>query len=105
MVVHPTENPVVESGEVALVLSPHTGRTVLLAEREQMILDFERTPWRYAGAKETRISETLGLTSTRYYQILNALLNDERAIAYDPVLIHRLHRARARRYYDQDTRS
>ena len=75
-------------------MSPHTGRHVLLTELERGVLEFERTPWRYVGPKEARIRETLGVEPTRYYQVLNVLLDDERAFAYDPILVHNLRERR-----------
>ena len=72
------------------VLSPHTGRTTRLTALEQAILDFETRRWRSAGPKESAIREDLGITATRYYQVLNGLLEDERAIAYNPVLLRAL---------------
>ncbi|MFE6849509.1 DUF3263 domain-containing protein, partial [Streptomyces sp. NPDC057674] len=46
------------------------------------------------GAKERAVRETLGLSPTRYYQLLNALLDDPRALAHDPVTVNRLRRVR-----------
>ena len=34
------------------------------------------------------------LSATRYYQLLNALLDDPRALAHDPVTVNRLRRIR-----------
>lgn len=68
-----------------------------LAPREEMILAFERRWWRHAGAKEQAIRDTFGLSSTRYYQLLNGLLDHPGALAYDPVLVNRLRRLRASR--------
>jgi hypothetical protein len=66
-----------------------------LDERSSAILTFERRWWRHAGAKEQAIRDTFGLSSTRYYQLLNALLDDPVALAHDPVLVGRLRRLRA----------
>ena len=41
-------------------------------ERERQILEFERFWWKYAGAKERAIKESLDMSATRYYQLLNA---------------------------------
>jgi hypothetical protein len=71
--------------------------TALLAEREQRILDFERQWWRHAGAKEQSIRDTFGLSATRYYQLLNQLLDNPAALAAEPVLVARLRRLRAAR--------
>lgn len=68
-----------------------------LDERSRRILAFERRWWRHAGAKEQAIWDTFRLPATRYYQLLNALLDDPAALAYDPVLVGRLRRLRQRR--------
>lgn len=68
-----------------------------LTERERQVLAFERQWWRRAGAKEHAIRELFGISSTRYYQLLNGLLDNGAALAYDPVLVKRLRRLRASR--------
>lgn len=68
-----------------------------LTEREQGILAFEQQWWRHAGAKEQAIRDTFGLSATRYYQLLNALLDNPAALAAEPVLIGRLRRLRSSR--------
>jgi Protein of unknown function (DUF3263) len=68
-----------------------------LSERETQILAFERNWWRQPGAKEQAISDLLGLSATRYYQLLNKLIDRTEALAFDPVLVKRLRRQRARR--------
>ena len=68
-----------------------------LSERELRILAFERSWWRVAGAKERDILEVFGMPVTRYYQLLNELINRPEAAEFDPVLVTRLRRQRARR--------
>ncbi|WNM24958.1 DUF3263 domain-containing protein [Demequina capsici] len=68
-----------------------------LSERAIAILDFERQWWRYAGAKEDAVRELFALSGTEYYQLLNALIDDERALAHDPMLVKRLRRMRSAR--------
>jgi hypothetical protein len=68
-----------------------------LDRREHEILAFERQWWKYAGAKEQAIRELFDMSATRYYQVLNALLDKPEAIAADPLLIKRLRRLRASR--------
>ena len=46
-----------------------------LTERERQVLAFERQWWRRAGAKEQAIRDLFGISSTRYYQLLNGLLD------------------------------
>ena len=68
-----------------------------LSERDRAILAFERQWWKYAGAKEHAIREKFDMSATRYYQVLNALIDHEAAIAYDPLLVKRLRRLRSAR--------
>jgi Protein of unknown function (DUF3263) len=68
-----------------------------LSEREMRILAFERNWWRQPGAKEQAIAESLGMSATRYYQVLNELIDRAEALAFDPVLVKRLRRQRLRR--------
>ncbi|TVR36983.1 MAG: DUF3263 domain-containing protein, partial [Nitriliruptor sp.] len=57
-----------------------------LDERSRRILDFEREWWKYAGAKEQAIRERFDVSPTRYYQLLNRVIDDEEAVVYDPML-------------------
>lgn len=68
-----------------------------LTERDTDILDFERSWWKHAGAKEQAIKERFDMSATRYYQILNELLENPAATAYDPILVKRLKRLRVYR--------
>jgi hypothetical protein len=72
---------------------PSDGLTV----REREILSFERQWWKYAGAKEQAIRDLFGMSATRYYQVLNALIDRPDALAADPMLVKRLRRLRASR--------
>ena len=65
--------------------------------RQRAILDFERQWWKHAGAKEQAIRDRFELSATRYYQLLNALLDEPAALEYDPVTVARLRRLRAPR--------
>ena len=75
-----------------------------LSERDREILNFERQWWKYAGAKETAVREKFDMSSTRYYQVLNALLDSPLALEADPMLIKRLRRMRASRQRARTTR-
>jgi hypothetical protein len=68
-----------------------------LSERDQKILAFERQWWRYAGAKEQAIRELFDMSGTRYYQVLNGLIDQPAALAHDPMLVKRLRRLRSAR--------
>ncbi len=87
---------VVESGGVV-----ETGVTTTasseLSERDHRVLAFERQWWKYAGAKEQAIKDLFDMSATRYYQVLNALIDRPEALASDPMLVKRLRRLRASR--------
>ena len=68
-----------------------------LSDREREILAFERRWWKYAGAKEEAARELFDLTATRYYQVLNALIDTPAALEHDPTLVKRLRRLRSTR--------
>ena len=68
-----------------------------LSDRDREIIAFERQWWKYAGAKEQAIRELFDMSATRYYQVLNALIDNPAAMEADPMLIKRLHRLRATR--------
>ncbi len=68
-----------------------------LTPREREVLAFERQWWKYAGAKEQAVRELFDMSATRYYQVLNALIDKPDALAADPMLIKRLRRLRSSR--------
>jgi hypothetical protein len=75
-----------------------------LSERDLEILQFERQWWKYAGAKEAAIKELFDMSATRYYQVLNALIDNPAALAADPMLIKRLRRLRSQRQRTRQAR-
>ena len=84
---------------------PSGGPSVgVLGERDVRLLDFERAWWKYAGSKDEGIREQFGMSTTRYYQALNTLLDEPAALAYDAVLVKRLRRERDRRQRERSAR-
>lgn len=77
--------------------APTTGPIGPLNDRDAELLAFERQWWKFAGAKEQAIRDKFGMSATRYYQILNALIDKPEALAQDPLLVRRLRRLRASR--------
>jgi hypothetical protein len=75
-----------------------------LSERDRDILEFERHWWKYAGAKEQAVREKFDMSSTRYYQVLNALIDRPEALESDPLLVRRLRRLRAARQRQRSAR-
>jgi len=68
-----------------------------LSDRDRAILDFERSWWTQPGSKTAAIRERLGMSPGRYYELLGTLVASPEAGSYDPLLIRRLQRLRARR--------
>lgn len=68
-----------------------------LSDLEKDLLAFERAWWREAGVKESAIRERFGMSATRYYALLNELLERPAAQAHDPLLVRRLRRQREAR--------
>ena len=67
----------------------------MLGERDRNVLEFESGWWQYPGPKDRAIREYLGISATRYYQILRRLVDDPAALAHDPLTIRRLRRTRS----------
>ena len=75
-----------------------------LTRLEYDILAFERQWWKYAGAKEEAVKDLFSMSATRYYRVLNALVDRPEALAADPMLVKRLRRLRASRQKARATR-
>jgi hypothetical protein len=75
-----------------------------LSSRDREILEFERQWWKYAGAKEQAVRDKFDMSSTRYYQVLNALIDRPEALEADPLLVRRLRRLRASRQRQRSAR-
>lgn len=68
-----------------------------LSRRDREVLLFEQKWWKFAGAKEQAVRELFGMSATRYYQVLNELVDRPEALAHDPMLVRRLRRLRSSR--------
>ena len=68
-----------------------------LEARWREILDFEREWWKSAVPKEVAIRDRFGISSARYYQLLNRLIDRTDALRYDPMIVQRLRRLRETR--------
>ena len=87
--------PTSSSPRVVIKDAADTGNE--LGSRDIDILDFERSWWKHAGVKEQAIKEHFSMSATKYYQLLNELLEDPAALAHDPILVKRLRRMRTYR--------
>ncbi|WP_353943907.1 DUF3263 domain-containing protein [Streptomyces sp. HUAS MG91] len=65
-----------------------------LGDRELAVLAFEGRSFASPGAKERAVREELDMAPVRYFQLLNALIDDPRALAAAPVTVNRLRRVR-----------
>lgn len=61
------------------------------------VLDFAGRAPRSLGAREDAIRAELGISPFRYYQRLNALIDDPAALVERPQLVRRLQRIREQR--------
>jgi hypothetical protein len=95
--VGPAQDGIVNEGPVTPDTVDDGFPTDLLSERDRQILAFERQWWKYAGAKEQAIREQFDMSATRYYQLLNLLIDRPEALAHDPMLVKRLRRVRTQR--------
>jgi hypothetical protein len=82
---------------LSVVEPSHAEVSVELSDRDREVLAFERQWWKYAGAKEQAIRDLFDMSATRYYQVLNALIDSPAALAHDPMLVKRLRRMRSSR--------
>lgn len=85
----PEHEPARPQGDPVVV-----GASGELTDVERAVPAFAALHWKYPGAMETRILDEFGWSSTRYFQVLNALLDRPQAHAYDPLLVSRLIRLR-----------
>ncbi len=70
---------------------------VELTDLDRRILAFEHRWWKQPGAREQAIRDTFGMSTTRYYQLLNTLLDNPAAREHDPLLVGGLVRQRDER--------
>lgn len=65
-----------------------------LSERDKAILDLERCWWKDGGTKADAIRVRLGISATRYYEVLRRLADSADAYLYDPLVVRRLRAGR-----------
>lgn len=68
-----------------------------LSEKEREVLDFEGSWWKEGGPKEVRIREQLQLSPTRFYAMLQELMESAEAMEHSPLVVRRMRRMRERR--------
>jgi hypothetical protein len=80
---------------MAREFDPETARTILAIERKT---------WLFPGVKEQRVRADLDVTMTRYYQMVNALIDTELALQIDPATTYRLRHIRDARQRSRSAR-
>jgi hypothetical protein len=76
-----------------------------LSDRDEAILLFERDRPRHDAAKEEAIRVQFGVSSARYYQLVDTLILRPEALRADPLLVSRLLRLREGRVARRAARS
>ena len=69
----------------------------MINERQQAMLEFERTYWTFDEPKETLVRARFQCSADEYYAELNELLELPQALEHDPLVVRRLQRQRLRR--------
>lgn len=64
-----------------------------LTDDQRALLDLEERWFTTAAGKDDAI-RAMGIRPIRYYQLLDSLLDEPAALAYAPVVVHRLDRIR-----------
>lgn len=95
--VGPTRDVLAPSVSVCTLPSVDESPPDVLDDRSRSLLDFERESWKLQVPKERAIRERFGFSATRYHQLLNRLIEEPAALAYDPMLVRRLQRVREAR--------
>jgi hypothetical protein len=77
---------------------PSSGKAVrVIDERQQAMLEFERTFWTFDEPKEMLVRARFQCSADEYYAELNELLELPGALEHDPLVVRRLQRQRVRR--------
>lgn len=66
----------------------------MLSDLDRAVLEFEGSWWLHPGPKDRAVREILGVSATRYYQILRRLIDDPAAVEAEPLTVRRLRRVR-----------
>jgi hypothetical protein len=67
-----------------------------LSPQDLAVLDLAGRTWTAPGPREKAIRERLAISPATYFQLLNALLDDPRALRHAPATVNRLRAQRAR---------
>ena len=97
------------AGEPARTAQPRPAEPIDLDALQEIgmraVLALARRSFPSPGARERAIREVLDISPTRYYQVLNALLDNLQALAIDPITVRLLSEKRDRRRAAREGRS
>jgi len=65
-----------------------------LTDEQRAFLDFERCWWQLPTSKTSEIRSRFGISTSSYYRALYALVDNQAAVAYDPLTVRRVRRRR-----------
>lgn len=65
-----------------------------LSDHDKSVIDFAKNAPKHPGHRVNGIREAFNYSETTYFQRLNRLLNDPRALEYDPTTVNRYRRIR-----------
>lgn len=65
-----------------------------LTDLDEAMLEFAAVRFNHRGTQDEAILELFCVTPSRYWQRVNALLDDPAALAYAPTTVNRLRRVR-----------
>ena len=68
-----------------------------LSADDRALFDFERIAFTLDGSKEANIRLVLGMSPTKYYRSMSALIDTRSAFEYDPLTTMRLRKSRDER--------
>lgn len=76
-----------------------------LNDQDRAVLEFAARTYRHDGHQQAAIRAELGMSATRFWQRLRAVVRDPAALEVDPVTVHRYERLMARQARVRSARS
>ena len=76
----------------------------VLSDLERRVLEVAQLRWKYRGALESHVRDEFGWSMTRFFQVLDHLLDRPAAVSEFPQLVYRLSRLRQFRRQARTTR-
>jgi hypothetical protein len=84
------------AADTASTAGPADAAGTELSARDLAVLELAGRSWSGPGPRDRAIRERLGISPTAFFQLLNALLDDPRALRAAPATVNRWRRTRQR---------